>query len=135
MTVPNRSTKKGAIITGLVTLFGIVAVIVAFISNASPYGTFADARKTHNDSVHVAGDLVKNSISADLQANTISFGLKDQNGEAMTVVYSGPPPANLAEATKIVAIGGVKDGVFKSDRLLVKCPSKYEGQNKLAANN
>jgi cytochrome c-type biogenesis protein CcmE len=58
----------------------------------------------------------------------ISFRLKDKEGSVVTVVYSGPPQSNLAEATQVVAIGAMKDGKFVSDQLLVKCPSKYEGK-------
>jgi len=39
-------------------------------------------------------------------------------------------PQNMGEATKVVAIGGMKDGKFVSDQLLVKCPSKYESEKK-----
>jgi cytochrome c-type biogenesis protein CcmE len=48
----------------------------------------------------------------------------------MNVIYSGPPPSNMGEATQVVAVGGMKDGVFRAHQLNLKCPSKYEGKKK-----
>ncbi len=134
MNVPNKRTNKGAIITALVAILGIAAVGMAFVSNASPYGTFADARKTKSESMHVAGDILKESVSADFKHGTMRFQMKDSTGELMQVVYTGPPPSNLAEASKVVAIGGIENGEFHSDKLLIKCPSKYEGEKKPVGN-
>ncbi len=133
MTVPNRKFQRGAIsgaiVTGIVAMAGISAVVVAFVNNASPYGSFADARQGKSDSIHVSGDLVKDSVHMNLGQGSIEFAMKDDKGEQMKVIYTGPPPGNMAEATKIVAIGGVQpDGRFHSNKLLIKCPSKYEGE-------
>ena len=133
MTVPNKRINIGAIITALVALGGVAAVGMAFVSNASPYGTFADARKSNSDSMHVAGDVLKETVITDLQHGTMHFSMKDSTGERMNVVYTGPPPANMSEATKVVAIGGVQSGVFYSEKLLIKCPSKYEDGKKPAS--
>lgn len=133
MNVPNKRSNTGAIITALVAIGGIAAVGTAFVSNASPYGTFADARKTKSESMHVAGDVLKETVSTDLKHGTMRFQMKDTTGETMQIVYSGPPPSNLGEATKVVAIGGIQNGEFHSEKLLIKCPSKYEGQKKPGA--
>lgn len=130
MNVPNRRINKGAIVTTLVVLAGVAAVGMAFVSNASPYGTFADAKSSGSDSMHVAGDIDADTVKTDLSHHTITFKMKDQAGELMTVVYSGPPPANMGEAKKVVAIGGIENGVFHSEKLLIKCPSKYEADKK-----
>jgi len=107
----------------------IVGVSVAFIANASPYVTVSEARKTRATNVHLKGALEKNSIQTDLAAKTIQFKIKDAAGELMTVVYSGPPPQDINQATEIVAIGSMKGNEFHSEKLLIKCPSKYEGEN------
>jgi cytochrome c-type biogenesis protein CcmE len=130
MSTVKKRGNRGAIITAIVALGGAAAVVTAFMTSASPYGTFTDAERTHEKRVHVAGDLVKDSISTDLGQGTLSFKMKDKAGRAMTVVYNGTPPANLAEATEVVAIGGVTGGQFHSHKLLVKCPSKYENGDK-----
>jgi len=36
----------------------------------------------------------------------------------------------MAQATEVVAIGSMKGSEFHSEKLLIKCPSKYEGTDK-----
>ena len=62
----------------------------------------------------------------DALKHTLAFDIKDPGG-TLHVVHVGEPPANIQEATKVVAIGGMQDGSFVSHQLLIKCPSKYEG--------
>ena len=60
--------------------------------------------------------------------------MRDDAGRLMPVTYKGPKPEDLDSAfSKAVAIGatGTYDPaqhVFVADKLLVKCPSKYQGQ-------
>lgn len=123
-------TRFGPILTVLLVALAIVGVSVAFIANASPYVTVSEARKSGATNVHLKGDLDKSSIQNDLKERKIRFRIKDKNGDSMEVVYSGPPPQDMSQATEIVAIGAVKGTEFHSEKLLVKCPSKYEGAQK-----
>ena len=122
--------NKGAIISAVVTVLALAGVCVAFLTTASPYVTVAEARLTKGDNLHVAGDLVKETLATDVKAKQMTFSLKDEKGEKMDVVYSGPPPANMGSATKVVAIGGMEGDAFHAHKLLVKCPSKYESEKK-----
>ena len=45
----------------------------------------------------------------------------------MPVVYRGIKPGNFRDAISIVAIGRFKEGRIEAEKLLVKCPSKYQG--------
>jgi cytochrome c-type biogenesis protein CcmE len=120
---------SGAVVTGVVATLAMGGVLAAFIKNASPYVTVAEAKQSHADGVHLAGDLVKNSIQTDPTSGEIKFQLKDQEGQLANVVYVGSTPGNLSEATKVVAVGGMDaKNVFVSHQLLIKCPSKYESQ-------
>lgn len=120
---------KGPVVTACVAVFGMGAVLYAFISNASPYMSFAQALRTSDDHVHIAGDLLKDSISNDMTHHTLRFKIKDTDGTVVQIVHHGEMPANLGEATKVVAIGGAHGNQFDSEKLLVKCPSKYEAQD------
>src|SRR6476659_9605996 len=111
----------GAVITGIVATLAMVGVLAAFIGNASPYVTVAEAKQSHNDGLHLAGDLIKESIQTDPASGHISFRLKDQAGDIADVVYTGSTPGNLSEATKVVAVGGMDHDVFKAHQLLIKC--------------
>jgi cytochrome c-type biogenesis protein CcmE len=106
----------------------MVGVLTAFISNASPYVTIAEAKESRNDSLHLAGTLVKDTVHTDPSKGQISFKLQDKTGARAEVVYVGSTPGNLKEATKVVAVGGMKNDTFLAHQLLIKCPSKYEGK-------
>jgi cytochrome c-type biogenesis protein CcmE len=118
----------GAVITGIVATLAMVGVLTAFVGNASPYVTVAEAKQSHDDGLHLAGDLIKDSIQTDPASGHISFRMKDKTGTVANVVYTGSTPGNLSEATKVVAVGGMDHDVFKAHQLLIKCPSKYESQ-------
>ena len=118
----------GAVITGVVATLAMVGVLTAFIGNSSPYVTVQEAKQSRDDGLHLAGDLIKESVQTDPANGHITFKLRDKTGEVANVVYTGSTPGNLMEATKVVAIGGMHDNVFQAHQLLVKCPSKYESQ-------
>lgn len=120
---------SGAVITGIVATLAMGGVLAAFIRNASPYVTVAEAKQTRADGVHLAGDLIKNSVQADPRSGQIRFQIKDDHGQVANVLYIGSTPGNLTEATKVVAVGGMDNkDVFVSHQLLIKCPSKYESK-------
>ena len=80
---------RGSVVTGIVVALAMVGVCAAFIRNASPYVTVAQAKESHADGVHLAGDLVKNSIETDPRSGQIKFTLKDQNGEEAPRIVAG----------------------------------------------
>ncbi|HXH62341.1 MAG TPA: cytochrome c maturation protein CcmE [Fimbriimonadaceae bacterium] len=118
--------KSASIVTGILTGVGLCAVVFAFVKNSSPYVNVAEARTRAGDSLHLAGDMDKSSLSVSVMTHTVSFRLTDENGESVNVVYKGIPPANMSDATQVVAIGSMKGDHFESHKLLLKCPSKYE---------
>lgn len=122
--------KLGTLISIVVATLAVSGMVIAFLSNASPYVSVAEAKASTGDDLHLAGDLDKATLETDVRAREVRFTLKDEKGESMPVVYSGAPIANMGEATKVVAVGKCENGVFKAHRLLVKCPSKYEATNK-----
>ena len=121
------SIRLGALFAVVLSLAGLTAVVMAFLSNASPYVSVAEAKAKPGDNQHLSGDIVPGSVVSDLHAGTVRFKVKDSDGQVADVLYQGPPPSNMASATKVVAVGGMKDGVFTTKKLILKCPSKYEG--------
>lgn len=71
------------------------------------------------------GEVVKGSDKYDLKAARLTFHLKDEQGDAIPVVYARPKPANFDQASHIKAKGAYRDGAFQADELVLKCPSKY----------
>lgn len=115
------------------TLAG-VALIVAFVafgagafkSSLTPYVGFEAARSSRT-AVQVAGSLVPDSTRFDHEQGALIFALADDSGDTLSVSYKGMKPGNFEEATQIVAIGRFNGSALEAERLLVKCPSKYQG--------
>lgn len=112
--------------TGLLLAFAGFA-FTSFRQTLTPYVGFDEARRMDR-TLQVAGSLVKGSSSyAD---GALSFTIREpETGKTMAVRYGGVKPANFEEAISVVAIGRYqrRGGVLEADKLLVKCPSKYQG--------
>ena len=101
----------------------------AFKNSMTPYVSFERAREG-NRIVQVAGALEKGSSRYVDAQESLLFTLKDpKSSETLKVRYKGLKPANFEDAISIVAIGRFDEGSreFTADKLLVKCPSKYQG--------
>jgi len=119
---------KRAYILGGALIMAFAALGVAqFKSLLTPYVGFQEAMAS-SAQVQVKGKIVKESVRFDRDANRLVFDITDEQGRRMTVEYGRAAPGNFAQASHVVAVGQAKDGVFHAQDLLIKCPSKYEGQ-------
>lgn len=120
-----------------------IAVIVSTSGDASSYVCFAEAKEMaedgNDDKVHVVGSLPKDAAGnvsgmiyePEKDPNLFRFILKDEKQEAMEVLYFDHKPADFERSEKIVVVGAMKNGHFEADKILMKCPSKYnEGEVK-----
>ena len=73
------------------------------------------------------GSLDKRSDQYDTGRQELRFDLLDPAGNRMPVSYRGIKPGNFKDAISIVAIGSYREGRIEAEKLLVKCPSKYQG--------
>lgn len=108
-----------------ITIFLIYSGMT-FTNALNPYVTFGQA-KGHNGTVQVRGILVDDKITALENGRKIMFRLRDEAGTEAAVIYKGIKPDGLEQATGIVAIGRMSNDQFLAEKLLVKCPSKYQG--------
>lgn len=100
----------------------------SFADSVTPYVGIAEARKSSSN-VQVKGLLAANAPAPHMEGNDFVFTLQDEDtGETMPVRYHGAKPDQFDQAHHIVAIGKFKDTAFAADKLLIKCPSKYEQQ-------
>jgi cytochrome c-type biogenesis protein CcmE len=123
-TMPNK--KKGAVVTGVIAVLAMAGVTAAFVTSASPYVTIKEAQHISGDSLHLAGAVDLPSLRDDRVHNKLQFVLADKNGDRIPVIYTGEPLGDLRDAKQVVAIGHVVNGVFVSEKMLVKCPTKYK---------
>lgn len=108
---------------GALALTGMTYV---FVSSSSPYVTIAQARVTSGDRLHLKGDIIKPTLITLPRERLVRFTLRDETGATTKVEFAGPPPANMGEATQVVAIGKMLGETFYASKMLLKCPSKYE---------
>jgi len=120
---------KKAYWLGAALVLGFLALgLTTFSRSMTPYVSFAEA-KSAGRTVQVMGALDKGSSAYDIATKTLSFRLLDPNTkEILPVTYTDVKPANFEEAVSIVAIGRYQGGTFAAEKLLVKCPSKYQGE-------
>ncbi|MBO3698972.1 cytochrome c maturation protein CcmE [Roseivirga sp. E12] len=127
--------KKSSLI-GIVVIAIAIAVIVSTSSSASSYVTFDEAytlsENGKSGSIHVVGELKKNSggqivgVQPSSDMLTVEFILVDENQKEQKVFLNSPMPSDLLNSEKVVVIGGYKNDRFMADKVLLKCPSKYE---------
>jgi cytochrome c-type biogenesis protein CcmE len=126
MSDPKKQRRLWYTVGGVLIVAFLAYGATSFKSNLTPYVSFEEAQKSARK-VQVAGGLVPDSTSYVEDKEMLQFGIVEESGDTMTVLYEGVKPGNFEEATQIVAIGKYTDGAFHADQLLVKCPSKYQG--------
>jgi cytochrome c-type biogenesis protein CcmE len=94
------------------------------------YKTVADFHGAELDGgrmLRVHGFVVPGSIARDLEAGHVDFAIHDQVGEALMVRYQGiDVPDLFGDGAEVVVEGRTEGRRFLADRVLAKCPSKYE---------
>ena len=115
-----------AVGTALLLAFAGFA-FTSFQQDLTPYVAFREARSMDR-TLQVAGALVKGSSSYDDGA--LFFTIQEpKTGETLRVAYRGIKPGNFEDAVSVVAIGrySPQRRLVEAEKLLVKCPSKYQG--------
>ena len=120
---------KRAYWAGAILVVGFLALgLSTFSRSMTPYVSFAEAKAAPR-TVQVMGALEKGTSRYDTNTKTLLFTLYDEKTKtSIPVSYTDVKPANFEDAVSIVAIGRYDNGVFAAEKLLVKCPSKYQGE-------
>ncbi len=126
-------------IFGIVVIAVAIGVIISTAGDASSYVTFTQAEQMaqsgKDTKVHVVGELTKNPVGQivgleyqpQLDPNYFAFTLVDEEGRQQKVVYRNPMPQDFERSEKVVVIGGYQSAdLFVADKILMKCPSKYQ---------
>ena len=79
-------------------------------------------------SLQVMGEIEANSLQRS-DDGSIGFTLIDGSA-SIGVSYRGVPPQNLEQGNDIVVVGSITEaGLIEASQIMVKCPSKYEGED------
>lgn len=138
--------KKTHII-GLILIAIAIGIILITTGDASTYVGFEEAERISqndpNQKVHVVGKLKKDTqgtiigmnFNPALDANRLEFIVVDSLGRENQVVYGAPKPQDFEKSEKLVLVGSMKsDKIFYCDKILLKCPSKYQ-EGKISADS
>lgn len=114
----------------------VVIIALGFLAylGASQFATYyitvseyvEQADTLAGERIRVSGQVLDDSVDWDVKEFTLSFTLVD--GQAsLPVEYHGVVPDTFDAATEVVVEGKVDtQGLFIADKLITKCPSKYE---------
>lgn len=123
-------------------IIGLIVIVVLIIWGASAffqttvqYVPLEQALKSTR-TVQVLGRIdfantVYNADSLRLELTIYDDSAPDpSSATTLKAVYYGVVPGNFDQATSVVLKGKANDqGVFVAEQMLVKCPSKYQGES------
>lgn len=122
-----------------------VGIIITSAGDSSTYVTFDQAWKQaeagSKHSLHVVGELKKDNhgevtgITRGADKVSFSFVMVDDNGREQLVQYNQPMPTDFTKSEKVVVVGGYRNETFIADKILLKCPSKYQEPAQLTSGN
>jgi cytochrome c-type biogenesis protein CcmE len=122
------------IIGGIIIVVFLIWGTSAFLKTTIQYVPLEEAFQVKR-TVQVMGkiDFTKvnyNATDTRLEFSVFDADAKDTvNARRWPVVYYGVVPGNFDQAKSVVLKGKTgTDGVFVADQMLVKCPSKYQGE-------
>lgn len=122
-------------------IIGAVIIVVflawgasSFMKTTIQYVSIDEAAHAHR-TVQVMGKIDFSAVRYDQPKSRLEFSIYDPDAADMTqakrldVVYYGVVPGNFDQAKSVVVKGKPgDDGEFVADQMLVKCPSKYQGE-------
>jgi len=119
---------KKAHIIGIVLIAIAIGAIISTVSDAATYADFSKAEQLEGREIQVVGTLNKEKdiiYNPKENANQFSFFMLDNNGVERKVVFNGAKPQDFERSEQVVITGTAKGDQFHADKILMKCPSKY----------
>ncbi len=118
-----------------------IGIIITSAGDSSSYVTFDQAHEMslagNKNSIHVVGELTKDEqgnvvgIKTGEDKVSFSFSMVDDKNRQQLVQYNQPMPADFTRSEKVVVVGRYQGDLFIADKILLKCPSKYQEEQKL----
>lgn len=121
------------VIGGLIIILFVVWGAYSFMKTTIQYVSIEQARNS-DKIVQVMGKIDFDVVTFNTDEQRLEFAIfdaeapDDATADRLPVVYHGVVPGNFEQATSVVLKGKSRDGVFEADQMLVKCPSKYQGE-------
>ena len=119
--------KKTHIIAIVIIAIAIGAIL-GTVADSSTYASFSVAMKDAGKEFHIVAHLDKEKeriYNPKDNANLFIFYVKDNEGIEKRVLFNGTEPQDFVKSEQIVLTGKIKGEDFIADKILMKCPSKY----------
>ena len=125
--------KAKYFIGGAIVILFVIWGASAFFQTTLQYVSIAEARNADH-MVQVMGKIDFDKVNYDAEKSRLEFVVYDadaptkEGAATLDVVYNGVVPGNFDQATSVVLKGKVDGDKFVARQMLVKCPSKYQGE-------
>ncbi|MCP4459422.1 MAG: cytochrome c maturation protein CcmE [Cytophagales bacterium] len=123
-------------IIGILVIAVAIVLIMTTAGDASQYLDFREAKdladKGSKSQIHVVGQLKKDlagevvGIQPSDDMLSFSFTMVDENGKEQVVYHPNPMPTDFIRSEQVVIVGSFHQDRFVADKILLKCPSKYQ---------
>ncbi len=125
--------KAKYIIGGVIIVVFLLWGASAFLKTTIQYVSLDEAAKATR-TVQVLGKIDFSKVTYNTAKSRLEFAVYDAqatdsiNAKRMPVYYYGVVPGNFDQAKSVVLKGKPDGQVFVAEQMLVKCPSKYQGE-------
>ncbi len=126
-------------IIGILVIAVAIVMIMTTAGDASQYLTFSEAKELSEEGsktqVHIVGQLKKDmrgeivGIVPSPDKLSFKFLMIDENGDEQMVFHPNPMPTDFIRSEQVVIVGSYNEDNFIADKILLKCPSKYQEEN------
>ena len=127
---------KKSHIFGIIIIGMAIMIIISTAGDASTYVSFDEAKvmadNGSQNNIHVVGTLLKDEngkivgIEDSEDKLSFSFIMVDENSHQQKVHYPKPMPPDFIRSEQVVVVGAYDQQAFVADKILMKCPSKYQ---------
>ncbi len=121
-------------VIGIIVIAIAIGVIFVSLKNTSTYADFTEALANPDQEFHVVGKLDKAQpqiYDPKINPDEFLFSMIDNKGVVKRVVLHKSRPQDFEKSEQIVLIGKMHGDNFHANDILMKCPSKYNGQQQI----
>lgn len=132
----NIARMKTKYIISIIIIAVAITIVISMTGDASSYVTFREAKelsaKGFKKSIYVVGELSKMTsgkvvgIEESSDKLSFKFDMIDENGFKQKVLHADPIPTDFVKSEQVVIVGAYNGDNFIAEKILLKCPSKYQ---------
>ncbi|HQW06501.1 MAG: cytochrome c maturation protein CcmE [Flavobacteriales bacterium] len=126
---------KRSHIIAIVIIAVSIGALVGSLYDSSTYADLDQALAHPGKEYHVVGTLDRSQeivYEPSLNASLTTFSMRDLEGKTCKVHLNKAKPQDLERSERLVLIGKANEqGEFEARDMLMKCPSKYNEENRV----